>query len=64
MDWGMRACRGEGASERRLAVVASADAMQLLGTKRLEEETGGKDGYIWRNIFLGGFRFGPLLPHL
>ena len=57
----MGACRSEGAAEERLALVASADAMQFVGTRRLEEEMGGKDGHSWRNILLGGFRSTPLL---
>jgi hypothetical protein len=45
-------CRSEGASEERLEVVASADAMQFVGTRRLEEAW---PGYSWRSAFSPGF---------
>ncbi len=48
-------CRGEGASDRQLAVVADADAMDFVGTKRLE---GDWPGYSWRTALSPGwFRF-------
>ena len=49
------ACRRrEGADGKQLGVLAAADPLEFVGTRRLEEEAGG--AYTWRNIFLGCFR--------
>ena len=48
--------RAEGASYRHLLVVAEADALDFVGTKRLEEEARDEPFYTWRNLLSGYFR--------
>ena len=46
--------RREGADVKQLGVLAAADPLEFVGTRRLEEKAAG--AYTWRNIFLGCFR--------
>ena len=46
--------RREGADVKQLAVLAAADPLEFVGTRRLEEEAGG--AYTWRSILSGWFR--------
>jgi len=49
------ACRRrEGADVKQLGVLAAADPLEFVGTRRLEEEAGG--AYTWRSILSGWFR--------
>ncbi len=45
---------------KQLGVLAEADPLEFVGTRRLEEEAGC--AYTWRNILLGCFR--PPRAHL
>ena len=52
------ACRRrEGADGKQLGVLAAADPLEFVGTRRLEEEAGC--AYTWRNILSGWFRSPP-----
>ena len=65
-DAAPRVDRREGCDESDLGVLAAADPLEFLGTRRLEEEAGG--AYTWRSILKGLFRSPlccrPLYPFL
>ena len=46
--------RREGADGKQLGVLAAADPLEFVGTRRLEEEAAG--AYTWRSILSGWFR--------